>query len=55
MIQRKYDKVVINIYETREEMGEAAAREASQYIKKLLEEKEEINVCLRQLRHRMNF
>jgi glucosamine-6-phosphate deaminase len=42
-IQKKYDKVVINIYETRKEMGEAAAREASQYIKKLLEEKEEIN------------
>lgn len=43
MIQKKYDKVVINIYDTREEMGEAAAREASLYIKKLLEEKEEIN------------
>jgi glucosamine-6-phosphate deaminase len=43
MIQNKYDKVVVNIYDTREEMGEAAAREASLHIKKLLEDKEEIN------------
>jgi glucosamine-6-phosphate deaminase len=43
MIQKQYDKVVINIYDTREEMGEAAAREASHYINKLLEVKDEIN------------
>lgn len=43
MIQKQYDKVVINIYDTRKEMGEAAAREASQCIKKLLKENNEIN------------
>lgn len=41
--QKQYDKVVINIYDTREEMGEAAAREASECIKKLLAKKDVIN------------
>jgi len=43
MIQKQYDKVVINIYDTREEMGEVAAAEASECIKKLLKEKKVIN------------
>jgi len=43
MNQQQYDKVIVNIYDTRKEMGEAAAREASQCINKLLEEKAEIN------------
>lgn len=43
MIQKQYDKVVINIYDTREEMGEAAAAEASACIKKLIKEKKVIN------------
>jgi glucosamine-6-phosphate deaminase len=43
MIQKHYDKVVVNIYDTREEMGDSAACEALACIKKLLEEKEVIN------------
>ena len=43
MNQQQYDKVIVNIYDTRKEMGEAAAREASQCINKLLGEKAEIN------------
>ena len=40
---RKYDKVNLKIFDTRLEMGKAAAAEAAAYICGLLEKKEEIN------------
>lgn len=43
-IQKQYDKIVMKIFDTREEMGIAAAREASECIKQLLEEKDAINL-----------
>lgn len=43
MIQKQYDKIDLKIYETREEMGQDAAKEAAECIRRLLETKEEIN------------
>ena len=43
MKTKKYDKVNVHIYETREEMGAAAALDAAACIRKLLETKEELN------------
>lgn len=43
MTHKQYNKVIVNIYDTRKEMGEDAAREALQCINKLLEEKDVIN------------
>lgn len=47
MVQKHFDKVVVNIYDTREEMGEAAAREASECIKKVIarERRNQLYVC----------
>ena len=38
------DKLSVNVYDSREEMGRAAARDIAECIKKLLSEKEEINM-----------
>lgn len=43
MIQKKYDKIDLKIYDTRVEMGAAAAEEAAACIRQLLEKHEEIN------------
>lgn len=43
MKELKYDKVVLNVFQTREEMGSAAAKEAAACMKKLLNQQEEIN------------
>lgn len=43
MEKRCYDKVELQIFETREEMGLVAAKEAAKTIKQLLSEKEELN------------
>ncbi len=38
------DKLTVKIYPTREEMGQYAAQEAIEYIKALMEEREELNI-----------
>lgn len=43
MVHQQYDKVDLKIYDTREEMGVAAAREAVQCIQELLKTRSEIN------------
>ncbi len=40
---KKYDEVRLNIFDTKTEMGEAAAKDAAECFCKLLSEKEEIN------------
>lgn len=44
MIEFKKDLLTVKIYQTREEMGEAAACEASKYINDLLSRQQEINI-----------
>ena len=43
MEQKQYDKVMLKIYDTRQEMGMEAAKDAAACIHQLLKEKEEIN------------
>lgn len=40
----KKDKVEVKIFDTRAEMGEVSARETADYIRKLLKEKDEVNI-----------
>lgn len=44
MIERKVDGINLKIFDTREEMGSKAAEDARAVLKKLLSEKEEINL-----------
>ena len=44
MIQKKYDKFDLKIYQTRNEMGKAAADEAAACIQNLLSRQDEINI-----------
>ena len=44
MIKLKKDKLDIEVFKTREEMGDAAASDAREYIVDLLSRKDEINV-----------
>lgn len=44
MIKLTKDRLKIEVFDTRREMGAQAAEEAADYINKLLEEKEEINI-----------
>lgn len=44
MLQKKSDKLIIKIYDTRAEMGANAGKEISDCIKSMLETKDEINI-----------
>lgn len=44
MIHKKYDKIDLKIYQTRNEMGKAAADEAAACIQNLLSRQDEINI-----------
>ena len=41
-MQTYYDSLCVKTYDSREEMGAAAAKDAAACLKKLLEEKEEV-------------
>jgi len=43
MKQLRFDEVELFVYDTREEMGKAAARDAAACIKELLKERSELN------------